>query len=59
MEVVAELYLQISCHEVGCLSSDVLVWQPVVAAARLNENIDDLSKSYLYELVQLWYKRLK
>lgn len=59
MEEVAELYLQITCNEVGCLSSDVLKWQPVIAAARLNENIDGLSKSYLYELVQLWYERLK
>ena len=57
-EALAELYLQILCAEAGYQPSDILKWQPVIAAARLNENIDDLSRAYLHDLVQVWYEGL-
>ena len=56
IEKLAVLYLKVLCNEKGCQINDVLKWQPVVAAARLSENIDDLSRDYLHSLVQNWFE---
>ena len=58
MKELAEAYLRIFCSETGCHPNHILNWQPVVAAARLNENIDNLSKDCLSDIVHAWYEAL-
>ena len=57
VEELAELYLQVLCNKMGYQAIDILKWQPVVAAARLSENIDSSSQDYLYDLVQVSFGR--
>jgi aminoglycoside phosphotransferase (APT) family kinase protein len=44
------IYLREFCNESGSPQNAVLAWQPVVAAARLNENMDDKSRKWLLEI---------
>jgi len=55
---LAEIYLQVFCFETGCQPSQILNWQPIVAAARLSENIDNSLRDYLSDIVQTWYEML-
>jgi tRNA A-37 threonylcarbamoyl transferase component Bud32 len=50
----AGIYLKLFCAEAGAKTNDVLVWLPIVAAARLNENLDEQARSWLLALVQEW-----
>ena len=58
MKELAEIYLQVFSSEIGCQPNHILNWQPVVAAARLSENIESSSRDYLYGIVQAWYEGL-
>jgi len=53
MTGLAEKYLQVFSYETGYQSDHILNWLPVVAAARLSENIDNISRDYLYGLVKI------
>jgi aminoglycoside phosphotransferase (APT) family kinase protein len=46
----AGIYLREFCKESGSSQIAVLAWQPVIAAARLNENMDDKSRKWLLEI---------
>jgi len=48
----AGIYLKAFCMESKSKSDDVLAWLPVVAAARLNENMDEKSRAWLINLVK-------
>ena len=48
----AGIYLKCFCKEANAKQTDVLVWLPVIAAARLNENQDDKSKAILLDIVR-------
>jgi len=48
----AEAYLLTFCDEANVKSDDVLVWLPIVAAVRLDENIDDEARVWLKGIVQ-------
>jgi tRNA A-37 threonylcarbamoyl transferase component Bud32 len=47
----AGIYLKMFCNESGVKKEDVLVWLPVIAAARLDENIDDKTKVWLLSII--------
>lgn len=51
----AGIYLRAFCKEASSKQDDVLAWLPIIAAARLNENMDDKSRAWLLDLVQEWY----
>jgi aminoglycoside phosphotransferase (APT) family kinase protein len=51
----AGVYLKAFCAEAGAKPDDVLAWLPVVAAARLSENMDDKSRGWLLGVVGEWY----
>lgn len=36
---IAELYLQLYCEKSGCSRKEILEWAPIIAAARLSENV--------------------
>ena len=48
----AGIYLNAFCKETKSKQEDVLAWQPVIAAARLNENMDDNSRTWLKGIIQ-------
>ena len=48
----AGIYLRAFCKETNTKQEDVLAWLPVVAAARLKENMDDKARLWLLDLVQ-------
>ena len=52
----AGIYLRAFCKESKSKQDDVLAWQPIIAAARLCENMDNKAKSWLLGLVQEWDK---
>ncbi len=47
----AGIYLRTFCKETNSRQDDVLAWQPIIAAARLNERMDDTSRLWLLNLV--------
>ena len=55
MQRSSGIYLQSFCKEAGTKPDDVLVWLPIVAAARLEENMDDKTRSWLLYLVHEQY----
>lgn len=48
----AGIYLRAFCKEANVKQEDVLAWLPVVAAARLNEKLDDQSRTWLLNTVR-------
>lgn len=46
------IYMQMFCRESGIKQADVLAWLPVIAAARLNENMDGKIRAELIEFIQ-------
>ena len=52
MNRLAGIYLNAFCKESKSKKDDVLAWLPVVAAARLNENMDDKSRAWLINMVK-------
>lgn len=51
---LAGKYLKTFCKESSAKQEDVLAWQPVIAAARLDEKMDEKSRICLLNLVQKW-----
>jgi len=47
----AGIYLRMFCKESGAKQDDVLAWLPVIAAARLDENMDDKTREWLIKLI--------
>ncbi|WP_078556602.1 aminoglycoside phosphotransferase family protein [Bacillus alkalicellulosilyticus] len=47
---LAEMYLRIYCEKSGVLKSDVFQWAPVIACARLSENV---SKEIAQQLIKI------
>ncbi|MCL2461259.1 MAG: aminoglycoside phosphotransferase family protein [Defluviitaleaceae bacterium] len=47
----AGVYLRLYCKEAKARPKDVLAWLPVVAAARLAENLDEKSRAWLMEII--------
>jgi len=52
MKRSAGIYLHAFCTEENVNPEDVLAWLPVIAAARLTENIGDKSKTLLLDLIK-------
>lgn len=52
--MLAGIYLRAFCKESNAKQEEVLAWQPVIVAARLNENMDDKSRQWLLNLVLEW-----
>ncbi|MCL1824060.1 MAG: phosphotransferase [Oscillospiraceae bacterium] len=50
-ENIAELYLEIYCEKANMEKQDILKWLPVIAGARLNENVADKNAKFLMTLV--------
>ena len=50
----AGVYLKAFCKEAKAKQDDVLVWFPIIAAARLYENMDDKSKAWLINSIKEW-----
>lgn len=48
----AGVYLKAFCKEAVTKQDDVLAWLPIIAAARLKENLDDKSREWLLEMVK-------
>ena len=48
----AGIYLRSFCKEANVKSDDVLIWLPVITAARLNENMDDKSRIWLLNVIE-------
>ena len=46
------LYLSMFCKTANVKKEDVLMWLPVIAAARLNENMEDKMRAALMTLIQ-------
>jgi len=51
----AGVYLREFCKETSSKQNAVLIWQPIIAAARLRENMDYKSRLWLLALVNEWY----
>ncbi|MCL2421970.1 MAG: phosphotransferase [Defluviitaleaceae bacterium] len=47
---LAGIYLRLFCKEAGVKKEDVLAWLPVIAAARMVENMDDKMRAGLMEI---------
>ena len=47
----AGIYLRAFCREAGAQPADVLTWMPVIAAGRLDENMDDRARAQLLEFI--------
>ena len=45
------IYLRAFCKESGVSQEDVLAWLPVIAAARLNENMDIKKRAVLLDIM--------
>ena len=48
---IAEVYLEMYCHKANMLKQDVLRWLPVIAGARLNENVSKQDIPMLLRMV--------
>lgn len=48
----AGIYLRAFCKETNTKPEDVLAWLPVVAAGRLDENMDDKARAWLLDVVK-------
>lgn len=51
---VAELYLRLYCEKSGLSKDEILQWLPILAGARLAENISDESAERLLDIVNLY-----
>ena len=48
---VAELYLRLYCEKSGLVKEDILQWSPILAGARLTENVTTESREHLLAIV--------
>jgi aminoglycoside phosphotransferase (APT) family kinase protein len=49
---IAETYLKLYCDRSGCSRSEVLEWAPIIAGARLSENVSSENEDRLIEIVK-------
>jgi Predicted aminoglycoside phosphotransferase len=49
------IYLKAFCRQSKSKPEDVLVWLPVIATARLRENLDGKSRKWLLDIIQDWH----
>ncbi|WP_226683229.1 phosphotransferase family protein [Sutcliffiella horikoshii] len=51
---IAELYLKLYCEKSGCSRKEILEWAPIIAAARLSENVatEDSNRLMNYILME-------
>jgi len=47
----AEIYLQTFCKEANVKMNDILAWMPIIAAARLNENMEGSLRTWLLDII--------
>ena len=47
----AGIYLRCFCEEAGVKQEDILAWMPVIAAARLSENMDDKARAMVWKTI--------
>ena len=52
MPCSAETYLSLFCKEAGVKQEDILVWMPIIAAARLRENMSGEMRAQLVKIVE-------
>lgn len=50
-EEIAELYLLLSCEKSGLLKEEIFQWAPIIAAARLSENVSSEESNRLMEII--------
>lgn len=48
---LANLYLQLYCEKSGISQNDIFIWAPIIAGARLSENVPSENTSRLIEIV--------
>ena len=53
----AGIYLRSFCEETKVKQDDILQWLPVIAAARLNENMEDKQRAQLLQIVNEWREK--
>ncbi|MDZ5472236.1 aminoglycoside phosphotransferase family protein [Bacillus sp. 31A1R] len=51
---LAEMYLRLYCEKSGILRSEVFQWAPIIAAARLSENVSEENSDRLMELINYY-----
>lgn len=51
---LADMYLQLYCEKSGFLISDVFQWAPIIAGARLSENISSENSERLIEIINYY-----
>lgn len=52
---LAEMYLHIYCQNTGLAKDEVFEWAPIIAGARLSENVSSENVEHLNQLVdQYW-----
>lgn len=54
---LADLYLHIYCNKTGLTKEDILQWIPIVAAARLSENVSEENLDKLLKIIQYYLYR--
>jgi len=59
MSQSAGIYLRIFCKKTNSKQEDVLAWQPIIAAARLKEKMQNKSRLWLLTLVQEWQNSIR
>jgi len=52
---IAEIYLRLYCKKSGLSKEDILQWAPIIAAARLSENVSSEKSERLLEIVHQYY----
>ena len=50
----AGIYLRCFCKEAKVTQDDVLAWLPIIAAARMAENMDDKARAILIKIIDEW-----
>lgn len=48
---LANLYLQLYCEKSGISQNEILIWAPIIAGARLSENVPSEIAHLLIEIV--------
>jgi len=52
---LAEIYLRLYCKKSGLSKDDILKWAPIIAAARLSENVSSEKSERLLKIVNQYY----
>lgn len=54
---LAEIYLRLYCKKSGLSKEDIFQWAPIIAAARLSENVSSENSERLLKIVNQYYPR--